>query len=70
MSRVINNIRKFRTDAGLSQRGLAAKLGVTGQTVYYWERGRMSPSEELLLKMQAEFGWKPSELIQLKSLDK
>ena len=37
-------IKAFRRSAGLTQIGLASKLGVTKKTVAEWEQGRQEPS--------------------------
>lgn len=40
---VANSVARLRHRIGLTQRGLAAALGVSGQTVSNWERGRKKP---------------------------
>ena len=40
---VANSVAELRRRIGLTQRGLAAALGVSGQTVSNWERGRKRP---------------------------
>ncbi len=37
-------IKAFRRSAGLTQTGLALKLGITKKTVAEWEQGRQEPS--------------------------
>ena len=37
-------IKAFRSSVGLSQTGLASKLGITKKTVAEWEQGRQEPS--------------------------
>ena len=37
-------IKAFRRSAGLTQTGLASKLGITKKTVAEWEQGRQEPS--------------------------
>ena len=37
-------IKAFRRSAGLTQIGLASKLGITKKTVAGWEQGRPEPS--------------------------
>jgi len=37
-------IKAFRRSAGLTQIGLASKLGITKKTVAEWEQGRQEPS--------------------------
>lgn len=43
--------RQARRDAGLTQRELAARAGVSPSTVARIERGRMEPTLELLLRL-------------------
>lgn len=38
-------LKEAREAAGLSYTELAAKIGVSSQTVYNWETGRYSPSK-------------------------
>ncbi len=37
-------LKGFRRSAGLTQSGLASKLGITKKTVAEWEQGRQEPS--------------------------
>ncbi len=37
-------LKAFRRCAGLTQTGLASKLGITKKTVAEWEQGRQEPS--------------------------
>ena len=37
-------LKAFRRSTGLSQTGLASKLGITKKTVAEWEQGRQEPS--------------------------
>ncbi len=37
-------LKAFRRSAGLTQTGLASKLGITQKTVAEWEQGRQEPS--------------------------
>lgn len=42
------NIKTFRTEAGLSQRDLAEKIGVTAASLSAYERGTQTPSIEVV----------------------
>jgi putative transcriptional regulator len=53
---VTNAIRDFRTDRGISQGDLAARVGVTRQTVNAIEQGKYSPSLEVAFKIAEVFG--------------
>ena len=46
-TRVTNEIRSLRAEAGITQAELAAEVGVTRQTIIAIERGRYSPSLEV-----------------------
>lgn len=56
-TRVTNRIRDLRRDHGdLTQADLAARLGVTRQTVIAIEQGRYSPSLEMAFQIARIFG--------------
>lgn len=46
----MSRIAKFRKKAELTQRELAAKLGVSERTVAFWEQGRRHPKVKTLKK--------------------
>ena len=55
-TRVTNRIRALRAEAGgMTQAGLAERLGVTRQTVIAIEQGRYSPSLELAFQIARIF---------------
>lgn len=49
-------IKKLRMERKISQTELGKQLGVTKGAVYRWERGTLSPSTTLLVKMAELFG--------------
>jgi putative transcriptional regulator len=53
---VTNAIRDFRAELGISQGELAARVGVTRQTVNAIEQGKYSPSLEVAFKISEVFG--------------
>ncbi len=56
-TRITNDIRRLRFEAGeMTQAELAAKVGVTRQTVIAIEQGRYSPSLEVAFRMAEAFG--------------
>lgn len=55
-------IRKARRSADLTQRELAALIGVSSQTVWAWEAGRMRPTYEHRLKVASHCGRDVGEL--------
>ncbi len=55
--RVQNRIRKLRFDGDeMTQQELAAKVGVTRQTIITIENGKYCPSLELAFKIAGAFG--------------
>jgi len=46
-----NTIRKYRLALGLTQRELAAMLGIHANTLSEWERGLTCPAAEPLLRL-------------------
>ncbi len=59
---VVNNVYDVRTEAHLTQEELAAKIGVSRQTVIAIEKGNYIPSVLLALKI-SRFFKKPVENI-------
>ena len=57
------NIRKFRTDADLTQAKLADLVGVTRATVTQWERGWSQPRMGAVEKLSEVLGVSISELV-------
>jgi repressor LexA len=47
----MNNIRKARTKAGISQKEIALTLGVAQPTVSIWESGEQNPTAKNLLQL-------------------
>ena len=45
-------LRHIRTELGLSQSGLAKKLGVTWQQVSNWERGQRTITRQTILAIE------------------
>lgn len=56
-------IKEKRNNAGLSQSGLASLIGVSEQTVYYWEAGKRKPSLDYILRMSYIFCCDVGDLI-------
>lgn len=48
------NIRAFRIAAGLNQRDLAARIGVTSGSISHWEKGQNSIDIDTLYKVARE----------------
>ena len=56
-----DRIHEARTKLGLTQKELAGQVGVTSQTVWSWEAGRVKPKhehlEELAYRCQVSTAW-------------
>ena len=56
-----DRIRETRQRLGLTQAQLASQVGVSSQTVWSWEAGRVKPThehlEELSFRCQVSTGW-------------
>ena len=55
-------IRELREAAGLSQAGLAARMGVSRQAVNQWEAGINWPSSQILPDLAAALGCEIGDL--------
>jgi len=54
---ISNNVRRLRFDADeMTQKDLAAKVGVTRQTIVAIEKQKYSPTLELAFKISRAFG--------------
>ena len=53
----------FRKRAGMSQEELAAKLGISRQTLSKWEQGQSEPDVEMILCLCDVFQITPNELL-------
>ena len=62
-------ITKYRRAMGLTQEGLAQRLGVTNQAVSKWENGVTSPDISLLPDISRYFGITVDELLQAEKID-
>ena len=51
-----NQMKKYRTEAGLSQDALAEKIFFSRQTISNWETGKNYPDVNSLLRMSEVFG--------------
>lgn len=60
---VADNIRHYRKAAGLTQGGLAAKLGVAPTTVTGWEAGHRMPHLDMVIAISEALGRLPGDLI-------
>jgi putative transcriptional regulator len=66
---VINRIRDYRLERGLTQDDLAQAVGVSRQSINAIERGRYTPSLPLALRFAQYFGCPTDELFQLEKGD-
>lgn len=58
-----DQIKKFRTQNGMTQQNLADKLFVTAQAVSRWENGEVEPSISTIAKMAEIFGVSTDEML-------
>ncbi len=63
---ILNRVKAYRTQAGLSQEELAEAVGVSRQSIISIERSRYVPSLPLALRMAEFFGCSTDELFQRK----
>jgi putative transcriptional regulator len=59
---MVNRVKDLRVAAGLRQEDLAARTGVSRQTIISIERGRYNPSLELAWKLARTLGVTIEEL--------
>lgn len=59
-----NRLRELRGEFGWSQADLAARLGVSRQTVIAIERGKYDPSLPLAFKIARAFGLRIEEIFE------
>ena len=55
-------IREYRERMGLSQKQLAAALGVDSSAVCLWENGKTAPTMKNLIRLAEVFGCSPGDL--------
>ena len=65
-----NFIYALRQKAGLSQHGLAERLGVTDKAVSKWENGKAKPTTNTIRKLAALFGVSVEDILQMKEDEK
>lgn len=53
---MMNKIKKCRLDAGFAQKYIAKQIGVSNQTVSYWETGQRTPSADNYKQLADIFG--------------
>jgi transcriptional regulator with XRE-family HTH domain len=60
------NLKRFRDDRGLTQAGLAELLGVSEQTVWYYEAGKHWPKPDMVASIARELRIRPWQLFAAK----
>ena len=63
MNDVAKNIKKIRTESGMTQEDLAEKMCVTRQTISNWETGKSQPDIETLTELAEVFSVDITEMI-------
>lgn len=61
---IVNRVRELRTAAGMTQKDLADKLGVTVPTVSKWELNLRTPEIERIFRMSLIFGVPIEQIVQ------
>lgn len=61
---IVNRVRELRTAAGMTQKDLADKLGVTVPTVSKWELNLRTPEIERIFRMSLIFGVPVEQIVQ------
>ena len=61
---VTNTIRAWREQTGMTQADLAARIGVTRQTLIAIEQGKYSPTLEIAFQIARAFGMPLESLFQ------
>ena len=56
MAAIMNQIRIFRTQRGLTQEAVAERIGVSRQAVAKWEKGETLPDIETCIRLADLFG--------------
>lgn len=64
-----NVLRELRLKSGMTQKDLAAKIGVTKSVISYYELSERSPSPEILMKLAAVFHVTTDYLLGIQKLD-
>lgn len=62
--RVVNRVKALRTEAGMTQKALAERVGVTVPCVCRWERGDMNPELEKVFRLSAIFDVPIDQIVQ------
>jgi len=66
---VINKIKEFRKEKGVTQLEMARDLKITRQTVIAIEKGKYNPSIELSLKIAHYFGVSVEDIFKLEGVN-
>ena len=61
-SHIPANLRRIRKSRGLTQKGLAARLGISPQVICHWERGVRTPKIQSVHRLADALGVDPAEL--------
>lgn len=64
-----NKLQEIRKREGLTQQQLADKLGVTQQTVWYYENGKREMKSSVLISMAEALGCTVAELLGVESFE-
>ena len=65
----IKCLKQIREEHGLSQRGLAKKLGITHSTISYYELGQTVPNFEFIIRIAETFNYDLNILLGVKQVE-
>lgn len=69
-SKLPENLRKYRIQAGLKQEDLAQRLGKSKSVISNWERGENRPDAETIAKICAILNVTPNEILGWDEIEK
>ena len=58
------DLKQLRMNKMLSRRKVGSDLGVTGVTVYNWEKGTSTPNVGMILKIAEYYNVEPTEVFK------
>lgn len=64
-----NTLKELRQKAGMTQKDLASKVGVTKSVISYYELSERSPSPEMLMKLASIFHVSTDYLLGIQKQD-
>ena len=63
MAGIADNLKKLRTESGLTQEAVAREIGLTRQAISSYESGRTQPPVDLLIRFAELYGVEPEDVL-------